>query len=116
MCLVAKTIVGQGSLIFLMMGERDSGEIDFIIRPIYNTRNSSFLTIDDYHIDNAFINFTKYGEIMEESEKDKKGENKDEIKNPFDTSIVKTYFNGHSSNKNNIYLMLIDTKKKKKLN
>ena len=79
-CLVAKTIVGQGSLIFLMLGERDSGEIDFFIRPLTNIRNSSFLTIDDYHIDNAFINFTKYGEIMVESEKDKKGENKDEIK------------------------------------
>ena len=113
-CLVAKTIVGQGSLIFLMLGERDSGEIDFFIRPITNIRNSSYLTIDDYHIDNAFINFTKYGEIMEESEKDKKGENKDEIKNPFDTSIVRTYYNGHTLN-NNIYLMLIDTEREKEI-
>ena len=51
---------------------------------------------------------------MVESEKDKKGENKDEIKNPFDTSVVRTYYNGHTSN-NNIYLMLIDTEREKEI-
>ena len=85
-----------------MLGERDSGEIDFYIRPVTNIRNSSYLTIDDYHIGNVFINFSKYREIMEESEKDKKGENKEEIKNLFDTSIVRTYYNDHTLN-NNIY-------------
>ena len=41
-CLVAKTIVSQGSLIFLMIGERDSGEMDFYITPVSRIRNSSY--------------------------------------------------------------------------
>ena len=76
--LVAKTVVGQGSLIFLMLGERDSGEIDFYINTVVSTRNRSLETIDDYHVDNAFFNFTKYEEIMKESEKE---ENNKHFKN-----------------------------------
>ena len=30
-CLVLKTVVSQGALIFLMLGEKDSGEMDFYI-------------------------------------------------------------------------------------
>ena len=112
-CLVAKTIVSQGSLIFLMIGERDSGEMDFYITPVSRIRNSSYSKIDDYHIDNAFINFTKYGEIMRESEKEN-NKDKDDIKNPYDTSIIRTYYNGISKNKL-IYLMLIDTEREKEI-
>ena len=112
-CLVAKTIVSQGSLIFLMIGERDSGEMDFYITPVSRIRNSSYSKIDDYHIDNAFINFTKYGEIMKESEKEN-NKDKDDIKNPYDTSIIRTYYNGISKNKL-IYLMLIDTEREKEI-
>ena len=111
-CLVAKTIVSQGSLIFLMIGERDSGEMDFYITPVSRIRNSSYSKIDDYHIDNAFINFTKYGEIMRESEKE--NNNDDDIKNPYDTSIIRTYYSGMTKN-NQIYLMLIDTEREKEI-
>ena len=109
--LVAKTVVGQGSLIFLMLGERDSGEIDFYINTIVSTRNKSLETIDDYHVDNAFFNFTKYEEIMKESEKEEKDKH---FKNPFDTSTVRTYYNGYSRY-DQIYVMLIDTEKEKEI-
>ena len=105
--LVAKTVISQGSLIFLMLGERESGEIDFYITPSMTTRNSSFSKIDDYHIDYAFINFTKYEEIM----KDKKNKDKE---NPFDLSSVRTYYNGYSPY-NRLYLMLIDTDKEREI-
>ena len=105
--LVAKTVISQGSLIFLMLGERESGEIDFYITPSMTTRNSSFSKIDDYHIDYAFINFTKYEEIM----KSKKNKDKE---NPFDLSSVRTYYNGYSPY-NRLYLMLIDTDKEREI-
>ena len=57
--LVAKTVISQGSLIFLMLGERESGEMDFYITPSTTTRNSSFTKIDDYHKDYAFININE---------------------------------------------------------
>lgn len=108
--LVAKTIVSQGSLIFLMIGEKDSGEIDFYINLIRSKRDQNLPTIDKYYIDNSFFNFTKYEELMKESEE--KNEAKDDIKNPFYTSAVRTYYNGYSPY-NELYLMLIDTEKEK---
>ncbi len=107
-CLVAKTVVSQGSLIFLMIGEKDSGEIDFYINPSVTTRNSSLSKLDDYHRDNAFINFTKYEELMKESETDEK----DDIQNPFDNSVIRTYYQGYSPY-SQLYLMLINTEKEK---
>ena len=109
-CLVAKSIITQGSLIFLMLGEKDSGEIDFFLTPIVRTRNSSLLKIDDYHRDNAFINFTLYEEIM----KDEDEEDKNNEPNPYNTSVVRTYFNGFSPY-HQIYLVLIDTDKEKEI-
>ena len=109
--LVAKTVVSQGSLIFLMLGERDSGEIDFYINPITTTRNSSLSKVEDFYKDNAFFNFTKYKEIMKESEKE---ENDEDFKNPFDTSVVRTYYDGFSKY-DSLYLMLIDTEKEKEI-
>ena len=105
--LVSKTVISQGSLIFLMLGERESGEIDFYLTPSVTTRNSSSTHIDDYHKDYAFINFTKYEEIM----KDKKNKDKE---NPYKLSSVRTYLYGYSPY-NRIYLMLIDTEKEKKI-
>ena len=110
-CLVAKTVVNQGSLIFLMIGERNSGEIDFSISPVVSVRNSSYSQIDDYHEDNAFINFTKYEELLKESDDEEELNNKNE-QNPFDTSTIRTYYNGFSPY-NQLYLMLIDTEKEK---
>ena len=108
--LVAKTVVSQGSLIFLMLGERESGEVDFYILPIVSTRNSSSSNVDDYHRDNAFFNFTKYEEIMKKSEE----EDHDNFKNPFYTSVVRTYYDGYSPS-DNLYLMLIDTEKEREI-
>ena len=111
--LVAKTIVNQGSLIFLMLGEKDSGEIDFYINTIVSQRNRTITTIDDYYIDNTFINFTKFGEIMKKSKKEEEeDDDDDDNKNPFDTSVVRTYYNGFYPN-NRLYLMLIDTEREK---
>ena len=109
--LVAKTIVSQGSLIFLMIGEKDSGEIDFYINVLSSKRNRTISKIDDYYRDNTFINFTKYEEIMKDSKKENEDED-DKIKNPFDSSVVRTYYNGYSPY-NQLYLMLIDTEKEK---
>ena len=106
-CLVLKTVVSQGALIFLMLGEKDSGEMDFYIHPTPLIRNSSYQSLDDYHRDNAFINFTKYGELMSSSNSKKE-------ENPFDTSTIRTYLNGISSSKA-IYLMLIDTEREKEI-
>ena len=100
-CLVAKAVVSQGALIFLMLGEKDSGEIDFYISPTTIIRNSSYATLDDYHRDNAFINFTKYAQIMST-------ENSKKEPNPLTTSTMRTYLDGVGSNKR-IYLLLIDT-------
>ena len=108
--LVAKTIVSQGSLIFLMLGEKDSGEIDFYINPIASLRNRTISKIDDYYKDNTFINFTKFEEIMKKSSKEE--EEEDDIKNPFDTSVVRTYYDGYSPYYK-LYLMLIDTDREK---
>ena len=114
-CLVAKSIITQGSLIFLMLGEKDSGEMDFYLTPIVKTRNSSLLKIEDYHRDNAFINFTLYEEMMmrDENEKDK-DKNKDNNPNPYNTSVVRTYFNGYSPY-HPLYLLLIDTEREKEI-
>ena len=103
--LVAKAIVSQGALIFLMLGEKDSGEIDFYLSPTPLTRNSSYETLDDYHRDNAFINFTKYGELMS-------SDNRKKEPNPLNTSTMRTYINGVGSNKR-IYLLLIDTNRER---
>ena len=104
--LVAKTVVSQGSLIFLMLGEKDAGEIDFYIISSVSTRNNSLNNIDDYHRDNAFFNFTKYEKIMKESKLD--DEENYNYKNPIDTSTVRTYYDGYSLT-DKLYLMLIDT-------
>ena len=109
--LLSKTIISQGSLIFLIIGEKDSGEIDFYINTLSRTRNNSYSNIDDFHIDNAFINFTKYAEIMNKSEKINI-EKENDIPNPLNTSIVRIYFNGKSQN-NTIYLMAINTERER---
>ena len=109
-CLVAKTIIHQGTLIFLIIGEKDSGEMDFYLTPKVVTRNSSLLTIDDYHRDNAFINFTKFEEVM----KNPNNVHEEENNNPFDTSVIRTYFSGYSPF-NELYLVLIDTEREKEI-
>ena len=60
-CLVSKNIVTQGSIIFLMLGERESGEMDIILSTKYRERNSKKTNIEDYYIDYSFINYTNFG-------------------------------------------------------
>ena len=109
-CLVLKTIIRQGTLIFLIISEKESGEMDFYLTPKVKTRNSSLLTIEDYHRDNAFINFTKFEEVMKKTRND----NEEEKNNPFDTSVIRTYFSGYSPY-NELYLTLIDTEREKEI-
>ena len=47
-CLVLKTVVSQGALIFLMLGEKDSGEMDFYIQPTPFSRNSSLKFLNKF--------------------------------------------------------------------
>ena len=112
-CLVAKTVVSQGSLIFLMIGEKNSGEMDFTILPVNSIRNESYTKLDDYHIDNAFINFTKYGEVLNQPDEEDESKNNNDL-NPYNTSTIRTYYYGNSSN-NQLYLMLIDTEKEREI-
>ena len=108
-CLVAKTLVSQGSFLFLSISEKEVGEIDFILSPLVKTRNSSLFRIDDFHKDYAFINFTEYEEIMKEGESIKQ-----DIKNPFYNSVIRSYFKGYSPY-NELELILIDTEREKKI-
>ena len=111
-CLVAKSIIKQGALLFLMLGEKSSGEIDFTITPSVISRNLSNSTLDDYHRDNAFINFTNFEELMKEGIIEE--EKKKNIQNPYNNSAVRTYFNGYSPY-NKLYLYLIDTEREREL-
>ena len=114
-CLVAKCIISQGYLIFLMLAEKDSGEIDFIISTNPMIRNSSLLKIDDFHHDHAFINFTKFGEVMNAPDINNEEEKKDNNnQNPYDYSTIRTYFEGYSPY-NKLKLILLDTEREKQI-
>ena len=82
-CLISKTVVSQGSLIFLMLGERENGEMDIILKPNYEPRRARKYFPSDFYTDYYFINNTKFFEIM------KNFEGKD---NPYNTSTIRTYF------------------------
>ena len=94
-CLVAKSIIMEGSLLFLLLGERDSGEIDFAIQPSSN---------------NEFLNYSNFEVIMKEANIEEE-KNKS---NPYDNSAARTYYNGYSTY-NELYLILIDTEKEKEI-
>ena len=108
-CLVAKTIISQGSLIFLMLGEKESGEMDFYIQPSMKTRTAYPEKPEDYYIDYAFINFTRYSELMS-----KNNEEFSTMQNPLKTSTSRIYLNG-ASTRGRIYLMLIDSNREKQM-
>ena len=108
-CLVAKTIISQGSLIFLMLGEKESGEIDFYISPSTKVRTAYPEKPEDYYIDYAFINFTLYSELMSKND-----EEFSKMQNPLKTSTPRIYLNGVTTI-GQIYLMLIDTNKEKEM-
>ena len=106
-CLISKTVVSQGSLIFLMLGERENGEMDIILKPDYQPRRGRKFFPSDFYTDYYFINNTKFFEVM------KKYEGKD---NPYNTSTIRTIFLATSMKLSfNIQLYLINTTREKEI-
>ena len=66
--LISKTVVTQGSLIFLMLGEKETGEMDIILSPLKSERSRRHKNITDYFVDYAYINYTKYKSIIENND------------------------------------------------
>lgn len=102
--LVSKTVVTQGSLIFLMLAEKETGEMDIIISPAQSTRNISNTSTaipSDYFYDYAFINYTKYLETNTTDEWD-------------DTSTMRIIYNGYTTSKS-VNLILINTTKEQQI-
>ena len=115
-CLVSKNIVTQGSIIFLMLGERESGEMDIILSTKYRQRNNKKTMIEDNYIDYSFINYTNFGEIMEKKYSIKNN-NKKNINNPFETSTYRNHFVGFIKNEydKNVHLIVINSTKEKEM-
>ena len=106
-CLVAKTIVTQGGLIFFMIGERQYGEMDIILYTYPNERNYIKNKPDDYYYDHAFINYTKFNEKL----LNYTGEN-----NPSLTSTIRHNYNGKTLFKNKVFkLVLINSTKEREI-
>ena len=106
-CLISKTVVSQGSLIFLMLGERENGEMDIILKPNYESRRVRKFFPSDFYTDYYFINNTKFFEVM------KNYEGKD---NPYNTSTIRTNFLGTSMKLSfNIQMYLINTTREKEI-
>ena len=83
--LISKTVVTQGSLILLMLGEKETGEMDIILTPIKNERSRRHKNITDYFIDYAFINYTQYISILS---------GKNDIKDSLNTTTIRSEFTG----------------------
>ena len=105
--LVSKSIVTQGSLIFLMLSEKERGEMDIVFTPISNKRIEDISPPKNFYYDYSFINYTKYGIKM----KNYKGK-----KNPLLTSTIRTKFNGRLITKNQgLEFYLINSTKEKEI-
>jgi len=106
-CLITKTIVEQGGLIFFMIGERKYGEMDIILYTNPTERNFSKNKPEDFYYDYAFINYTKF--IQKKNNCKKKN-------NPFLTSTIRIKFNGYIYEKNKeISIILINNTQEKKI-
>jgi len=106
-CLITKTIVEQGGLIFFMIGERKYGEMDIILYTNPTERNFSKNKPEDFYYDYAFINYTKF--IQKTNNLKKKN-------NPFLTSTIRIKFNGYIYEKNKeISIILINNTQEKKI-
>ena len=102
--LVSKSIVTQGSLIFLMLSEKERGEMDIVFTPISNKRIEDISPPKNFYYDYAFINYSKFYERTNKNN------------NNYDTSTIRTIFDGLTTNKNyNISLILINTTKEKEI-
>ena len=102
--LVSKSIVTQGSLIFLMLSEKERGEMDIVFTPISNKRIEDNTPPKNFYYDYAFINYSKFYERTNKNN------------NNYDTSTIRTIFEGLTTNKNyNVSLLLINTTKEKEI-
>ena len=105
--LVSKSIVTQGSLIFLMLSEKERGEMDIVFEPVTSRRKEDNTPPKNFYYDYSFINYTKYGIKM----KNYKGK-----KNPLLTSTIRTKFNGRLISKNqSLEFYLINTTQEKEI-
>ena len=78
--LISKTVVTQGSLIFLTLGEKETGEMDIILTPLKSERSRRHKNITDHFLDYAFINYTKYISIISGS---------NDVKDSLDTTTIR---------------------------
>ncbi len=100
-CLITKTIVEQGGLIFFMIGERKYGEMDIILYTNPIERNFAKNKPEDFYYDYAFINYTKLTQKMN---------NYIEEHNPFLSSTIRIKFSGYIFEKNKeISIILINS-------
>ena len=65
-CLISKTILNEGPVIFLMITEQKTGENDLIIKPEATTK-SNRNNISDYQIFNSNINYTLFKNLFEKN-------------------------------------------------
>ena len=106
-CLVAKTIVTQGGLIFFMIGERRYGEMDILLYTYPNERNYIKSNPEDFYYDHAFINYTKFNEKMSNYT----GEN-----NPSLTSTIRIFYTGYTLIKSQVLrIILINTTREREI-
>ena len=105
--LVSKSIVTQGSLISLMLSEKERGEMNIVFEPVTSRRKEDNSPPKNFYYDYSFINYTKYGIKM----KNYKGK-----KNPLLTSTIRTKFNGRLITKNQgLEFYLINSTKEKEI-
>lgn len=108
-CLLSKTIVSQASVIFLMIGEKERGEIDIII----NTKTNKRITNDPIEsniYDNYFINFSQFEDIILNNSES----NRDSSKTIIKTTSPRSLYYAEANNKS-IEILLIDTDKERQM-
>ena len=105
--LVSKSIVTQGSLIFLMLSEKERGEMNIVFEPVTSRRKEDNSPPKNFYYDYSFINYTKHGITIN---------NYKEKKNPLLTSTIRTKFNGRLITKNQgLEFYLINSTKEKEI-
>ena len=105
--LIAKTVVAQGSVIFLMIAERRYGERDIILYTYPFERKNNKLNFTDYYFDYAFINNSKFIEKMS---------NFTDENNPSLTSTVRIILKGNDLKHGNVInIVLINTTREKEI-
>ncbi len=105
--LIAKTVVAQGSVIFLMIAERRYGERDIILNTYPFERKYNKFNYTDYYFDYAFINNSKFIEKMS---------NFTDENNPSLTSTTRIILKGNDLKHGNVInIVLINTTREKEI-